>query len=84
MKHEKRVPRARIVIQLTLIVLLMESVLPAEPSRPDWLVTPVTVPATVKATGEGNQIVLSNGLIRRTFRLRPNAAFVAVRASRNG
>lgn len=43
----------------------------------DWLVMPVKTPATVVATPDGKELVLSNGLIRRTFRLQPNAATVA-------
>lgn len=77
MKCEKTMSLARVAAQFTLAVLLMEGVLPAESSRPDWLVTPVTTPATVATTEEDKEIVLSNGLIRRTFRLRPNAATVA-------
>ena len=77
MKHEKSMSLARIAAQFTLAVLLMKPVVSAESSRPDWLVTPVTTPATVATAREDKEIVLSNGLIRRTFRLRPNAATVA-------
>ncbi|MCX5644248.1 MAG: alpha-galactosidase [Phycisphaerae bacterium] len=43
----------------------------------DWLVQPVTEPVTVERSADGRDLVLGNGLIRRTFRLRPNAATVA-------
>lgn len=43
----------------------------------DWLVTPVTKPATVRMSDDGKELVLSNGLVARRFRLRPNAATVA-------
>ena len=43
----------------------------------DWLVTPVQTPATIDKSEDGREIRLGNGLIRRTFRLRPNAATVA-------
>ena len=43
----------------------------------DWLVTPVKRATTIYR-GEGpNEIVMTNGLIRRTWRLQPNAATVA-------
>jgi len=43
----------------------------------DWLVTPVKTPVTAVTSSDGRDLVLSNGLIRRTFRLRPNVATVA-------
>jgi len=43
----------------------------------DWLVRPVTEPVTVERGADGKDLVLRNGLIRRAFRLRPNAATVA-------
>ncbi len=43
----------------------------------DWLVQPVTERVTVERSADGKDVVLGNGLIRRTFRLRPNAALVA-------
>ncbi len=42
----------------------------------DWLVKPVKVKAGVFRTGNKNEIIISNGLISRTFRLWPNAATV--------
>lgn len=43
----------------------------------DWLVQPVTQPVTVERSADGKDIILGNGLIRRTFRVQPNAATVA-------
>ena len=43
----------------------------------DWLVTRVTTPATVRMSDDGKELVLSNGLVARRFRLHPNAATVA-------
>jgi hypothetical protein len=43
----------------------------------DWLVQPVTEGVTAERSADGREIVLGNGLIRRTFRLQPNAATVA-------
>jgi len=45
---------------------------------PDWLVTPVEMPARVIERPESKELVLTNGLISRTFRLAPNAATVGL------
>ncbi len=42
----------------------------------DWLVTGVTEPVRVVERADGEEVVMDNALIRRTFRLRPNAATV--------
>jgi len=47
----------------------------ARPDR-DWLVTGVTEPVMVVERADGKEVVMDNALIRRTFRLRPNAATV--------
>jgi hypothetical protein len=44
----------------------------------DWLVTPVRKAVTVEKSDDGREIVMDNGLIRRTFRLTPNTAAVAL------
>lgn len=44
----------------------------------DWLVTAWPNPAEVREEPDHNSIVLTNGLIRRTFRLDPNAATIAL------
>jgi hypothetical protein len=43
----------------------------------DWLVTQIKEPIKIEERLDGREIDLSNGLVRRTFRLRPNAATVA-------
>ena len=43
----------------------------------DWLVKPVGAVAGVYRTGHANEIAMTNGLIRRTWRLQPNAATAA-------
>jgi hypothetical protein len=48
-----------------------------EKPKADWLVTPITKPVSVTPSKDGKEIVISNGLISRTFRLAPNAATVA-------
>lgn len=45
----------------------------------DWLVQPISAHAQVYRTAEPNEIALSNGLARRTFRIAPNAATVGLR-----
>jgi hypothetical protein len=57
--------------------------LPAAPessNRPDsdWLVTPANTSAGVYRGSDPREIVMTNGLVRRTWRLAPNAATVAL------
>lgn len=49
----------------------------ALPTPRDWLVQGSDTPAGVYRSADGKSLVLSNGLIRREFRLSPNAATVA-------
>jgi len=44
----------------------------------DWLVHPTKMPTSVYRTNHDNELVLTNGLISRTFRILPNAATVAL------
>jgi hypothetical protein len=52
-----------------------------QPGKPpgghDWLLDPAPYRARVKASPDGRQVELSNGLISRVIRLQPNAATVA-------
>ncbi len=50
---------------------------PAE-EKPDWLIDPAPFVARVHRAPGSNEIALSNGLIKRAFRLAPNAATVAL------
>jgi hypothetical protein len=43
----------------------------------DWLVQPEPFKARVTASADGGEVELANGLVRRTIRLRPDAATVA-------
>jgi len=43
----------------------------------DWLIHEIDLTASVYRSADGKSLVLSNGLIRREFRLAPNAATVA-------
>lgn len=49
----------------------------AKPLAADWLVTPISRPAGVYRTDHANEIALDNGLIRRVWRIEPDAATVA-------
>ena len=46
------------------------------PPSADWLVNPSSFKAQVSIDPSNNQLVLDNGLLRRTLRLAPNAATV--------
>lgn len=46
-------------------------------SQPDWLIDPSPYEARVTGSSDGREISMSNGLIRRTIRVAPNAATVA-------
>ncbi len=46
--------------------------------RSDWLIDPSPYQAGVFVTDESKEIALDNGLVRRTFRLFPNAATVGL------
>ncbi|MBK7405169.1 MAG: alpha-galactosidase [Phycisphaerales bacterium] len=47
-------------------------------AQPDWLVDPGSFVARAETSPDGRELTLSNGLARRTFRLTPNAATVAL------
>ncbi|MEN6312025.1 MAG: alpha-galactosidase, partial [Acidobacteriota bacterium] len=52
---------------------------PLSAAPPDWLIDPDSFKANIKADGSAGTIELSNGLISRTFRLKPAAATVDFR-----
>ena len=57
--------------------------LPTEPvlsleERTDWLIDPSPYRAGVFRGHHADEIILSNGLVRRTFRIAPNLATVAI------
>lgn len=45
--------------------------------RPDWLIDGASFKAQVQTNEKPNEVALDNGLVRRVFRLAPNAATVA-------
>ncbi|MGD0781371.1 MAG: alpha-galactosidase [Candidatus Aminicenantales bacterium] len=47
--------------------------------KPDWLIDPSAYKAEIKASADGRSVVLTNGLIRRTIRVVPDAATVEFR-----
>lgn len=50
----------------------------------DWLVQPVSATAGVYSSEDGKELILSNGLLRRVFRLAPNAATTAIENALTG
>jgi hypothetical protein len=68
--------RKSVLTYVSLVVSWVAASLPARASDSDWLVTPVKTPVSVEKGADSKEIVLSNGLIRRTFRLQPNDATV--------
>lgn len=50
----------------------------------DWLVKPITTKAEVYLTKDGKDIVLFNGLVKRVFRITPNAACIDYTNLSNG
>ncbi len=50
----------------------------ADTAKPDWLLNPAPYVAKVNRSEDGREVVLNNGLVRRAFRLTPNAATVAL------
>lgn len=53
-------------------------------SRPDWLIAPSSYTSKVYRSRSGKDLVLANGLIRRAFRLSPNAATVSLMNLQSG
>ncbi len=47
-------------------------------ANPDWLIDPSPYTARAVRDAHGREVTLSNGLLRRVFRLAPNAATVAL------
>ncbi|WP_196989196.1 alpha-galactosidase [Panacibacter microcysteis] len=51
---------------------------------PDWLVKPVSARAAVYKSADGKDVVLYNGLVKRTFRITPNVACTGYENMSNG
>ena len=50
----------------------------------DWLVQPVKETANIYSSADGKDIILYNGLVKRTFRLSPNVACIDYKNLRSG
>jgi len=50
----------------------------------DWLVNPVVVKADVYKSANGRDIILYNGLVKRTFRIQPNVVCIDYKNMSNG
>ena len=68
--------RVERLIVLGVILLFGGCASLTEQPKVDWLVTPITEPVSVTRGNGGKEIVITNGLISRTFRLTPNAATI--------
>jgi len=68
---------AKRLLALETMVLLLVGAVSGAAVDIDWLVTQINEPVRIEERLNGKEIVLSNGLISRTFRLQPNAATVA-------
>ena len=66
------------VTQAHLILTLLGVPIHSTNPKADWLVTPLRTPVAVQKSQDNREIVMDNGLIRRTFRLQPNAATVGL------
>lgn len=64
-------------IIITVMVLFIAGAVCGKAIEADWLVMQIKEPVKIEKRLDGREIVLSNGLISRTFRLAPNAATVA-------
>jgi hypothetical protein len=51
---------------------------PAPSARADWLIDPSLFSAKLARSADGREVRIENGLVRRVFRLAPNAATVAI------
>jgi hypothetical protein len=64
-------------VAITMLLMLIIVSASAAQGDVDWLVKRITEPVRIEKKLDGKEIVISNGLISRTFRLQPNAATVA-------
>lgn len=51
---------------------------PAPSLRADWLIDPSSYLAKLTHSADGREVTIDNGLVRRIFRLAPNAATIAI------
>ena len=52
--------------------------------KSDWLVMPVAEKSAIYKSNDGKDIILYNGLVKRSFRLQPNLACVDYKNMSNG
>lgn len=55
-----------------------------KPAAADWLVGPIGIKAQVYQSKDGKDIILYNGLVKRTFRITPNVACIDYQNLANG
>ncbi len=62
----------------TIIIVILLVLFSGRVEKADWLLGGADVRAEVNRSVDGKEITLSNGLVRRTIRIAPNAATVAL------
>jgi hypothetical protein len=70
--------KAQISIFPILGILALALFQPLESGAADWLIDPSPFRATIATNAAASEIVLENGLLRRVFKLSPDAATVAL------
>lgn len=63
---------------IPLLAILLPFTATRADAQPDWLLHPSSFIARATPSSDGNEILLDNGLVRRRFRLSPNAATIAL------
>ena len=69
--------RTSLIIIISATLLVSSNALSIAQS-PDWLIAPESFTAKVKVVEQGKLLEMSNGLLRRSFRITPNAATIAL------
>jgi hypothetical protein len=59
------------------IVFIVSGVVSGNAINEDWLVKQINEQVRIEKSTDGKEIIISNGLISRTFRIQPNAATIA-------
>jgi len=66
-----------IIIKQIIIVFIGGGVVSGSAINEDWLVKQINEPVRIEKSPDGKEFVMSNSLISRSFRIKPNAATVA-------
>ena len=66
--------KSSVFFVLIIIALFCKGQRASERQKSDWLINSKGYVATIIKSEKGKDIVLSNGLLKRTFRIQPNVA----------